>query len=330
MTIRPYIYGTNADSGTGTHATVNTGSDIVTGVGLTAFTGISFADWFSMGGVAVPVLEITDDSHLKLAYVWPGGNIVAGAYTISAGIDPTDARRYGWFVANYYQRLQSIPTDTVAFRDQAIAAAADSAASAVTSANSATLSQAWANTAYNTNVPGAAGGSRSSLHYSVIASQQATAATTNGAAQVSLAAAQVVLATAQVAIAQAWASAPPNTDVTAFGTRSSLHYANAALIIYNNAVNLQTTVQGYVTVTSQNVQLSADWAQKAVGLDVNGVGTRSSYHWSTIAQSYSNSASSFASNSAASAAAAAASALVLGSPDYGLITAAPTDFVDYG
>jgi len=331
MTARPYLYGTNVTgAGGGTHATVTTGSNLVTGTGGTVFTGIAFADWFSMGGVSVPVLEIVDDTHLHLAYNWPGGNITAGDFTISAGIDSTDARRYGWLVAQYYQRLANLPADTASYRDQAVAAAAAAATSSTSAASYATLASAWASTAYNTDVPGASAGSRSSLHYSVVAANAASLATTNGAAQVALAAAQVTAAAGQVALAQAWASTSFNTDVTTPGTRSAFHWATAAQNTYNATVNLQTGVQNNLAASGVNVQLSADWAQKPVGQDVNGVGTRSSYHWSTISQGYSNTASAFATNAAASATTAASYAAALQNPDYGQITAIPSDFFDYG
>jgi hypothetical protein len=331
MTARPYLYGTNiTGAGLSTTATVTTGSNLVTGVGSPVWTGISFADWFSMGGVSVPILEIVDDTHLHLAYNWPGGNITAGAYTVSAGIDSTDARRYGWYVAQYYQRLANLPADTQSFRDQAVAAAAASATSATASAASATLSSAWSSTAFNTDVPGASVGSRSALHYSVVAGNNATLASTNGAAQVTLAAAQVTLATAQVAIAQLWSSQSAGADVTTPGTRSAFHWSNQANITYNNTVGVQTTIQGYLSTVTANVQLSADWAQKPVGQDVNGVGTRSSLHWSSQAQTYASNSASSASAAASSASAAANSALILGNPDYGLITVVAGSNVDYG
>lgn len=331
MTARPYLYGTNVTgAGLGTHATVTTGSNLVTGVGTPAWTGISFADWFSMGGVSVPVLEIVDDTHLHLAYNWPGGNITGGDYSINAGIDSTDARRYGWYVAQYYQRLANLPADTQSFRDQAVAAASAAATSASASAASATLSSAWASTAFNTDVPGATPGSRSSLHYSVVSANNATLASSNGAAQVTLAANQVTLAVAQVAIAQLWSSQAVDTDVTSFGSRSAFHWASKANTTYNAVLVAQTTMQGYLTTSAQNVQLAADWAQKPVGQDVNGIGTRSALHWSTQSQNSATASAASAGAAASSAGAAAASAAILGNPDYGLITVAAGSSVDYG
>lgn len=332
MTARPYLYGTNAPGGAGSHASVTNGSDIVTGTGGPVWTSIAFGDFFSLGGMVVPILQIVDDTHLQLAYAWPGATASGQAYTISAGIADTDARRYGWTVQAYYQRLASLPTDTQAFRDQAAASATAAAASQTAAGASATLSQGWASTAHNVDVPGASVGSRSSLHWSVEAQAYATQASSNGAAQVALAA-------AQVAIASSWASAPLNTDVTgaAPGSRSALHYSATALAtynltvgVYNQTLTVQSTVQGTVATVAAYAQLAADWAQKAVGADVNGAGTRSSYHWSTISQGFSNNASAFATNAAASAASAAANAALLASPDFGSITSAPSSTADWG
>lgn len=386
MTVRPYIYGTALN---GSMASVANGSDIVTGAVIaghaTAWTGISFGDYFSVRGLMVPILQIVDDSHLQLAYVWPGtSSSIPEAYAITAGIDPTDARRFGWLVSQYYLNLQQIPADTQQFRDQAAASAAASAASAVTAQNYSTLSQGWSSTAKNVDVPGATAGSRSALHYSAIAADNAALASSNGAAQVALAAAQVTLAAAwastpyavqvpgapagsfsalswatqaqgyanvatsngaaqvalaaaQVVIAQKWSSNPDGADVTTPGTRSAMHWADAAQITYNNTVGVfnqtagvLTQVQGGIATAASYAQLAADWAQKGDGLDVNGAGTRSAKAWANAAASSASAGQGFRDSAQGYAASAAASAAILANPDFGSITSSVTVNADYG
>lgn len=341
-TPRPYIY----QDGT---ITATNGSPDVVGVS-TAFTAVDYADTLWIGGVGVPILEVIDDTHLTLAFNWPGTTALGTAdYAITAGISATDPRRYGWLVAQAFTALEQIPADATAARDAAVAAADDANTYKTAAQDAAALASAWASTAFNTDVPGASPGSRSALHYSTVASNYAsTAGTSAGAAATSAqlsndwankaqdtdvttpgsrsamhwsltAAANVATATAAaVALAAAWASQPAGQDVAgaAAGSRSALHYSTAAATSAS-------------TATTQ-AALAADWSSKGIGLDVTTPGTRSALHWSNSASNYATAASSSAAAAASSAAAAEASAVLLANPDFGFITDGATDFQDFG
>jgi hypothetical protein len=64
-------------------ASVVTGSPTVTGTGTGWFLALVTGGVFSLAGLAVPILEVTDDTTLTLAYNWPGDTLAAQPYAIS-------------------------------------------------------------------------------------------------------------------------------------------------------------------------------------------------------------------------------------------------------
>lgn len=66
---------------TGT-VTVTNGSAAVVGVGTAWAVSLVTGGLFTRLGVAIPILSVTDDTHLTLAYPWPGATAAAAAYAI--------------------------------------------------------------------------------------------------------------------------------------------------------------------------------------------------------------------------------------------------------
>lgn len=98
---------------TGT-VTVAAGGTAVTGAGTLWSTVIQPGDSFEAGGRAVRVLAVIDDTHLTLAYGWPGTALAASAYLIAY---TAPARTTGTYVAERLRELierQRILDDGVA------------------------------------------------------------------------------------------------------------------------------------------------------------------------------------------------------------------------
>lgn len=86
---------------TGT-VTVAAGGTAVTGAGTLWSTVIQPGDSFEAGGRAVRVLAVIDDTHLTLAYGWPGTALAASAYLIAY---TAPARTTGTYVADRLREL---------------------------------------------------------------------------------------------------------------------------------------------------------------------------------------------------------------------------------
>lgn len=67
---------------TGTVSVTN-GNAVVTGTGTAWALGLVAGGMFTRLGVAVPILSVTDDTHLTLAYAWPGATAAGAAYAIA-------------------------------------------------------------------------------------------------------------------------------------------------------------------------------------------------------------------------------------------------------
>lgn len=86
---------------TGT-VTVAAGGTAVTGVGTLWSSVIQSGDSFEAGGRAVRVLAVIDDTHLTLAYGWPGTALATAAYLIAY---TAPARTTGTYVAERLREL---------------------------------------------------------------------------------------------------------------------------------------------------------------------------------------------------------------------------------
>lgn len=74
---------------TGT-ASVSAGNTAVTGVGTTWLTsGIQAGDVFWANGLSCRILSVTDNTHLVLAYPWPGSTLSVGTYEVRFVPDAT-------------------------------------------------------------------------------------------------------------------------------------------------------------------------------------------------------------------------------------------------
>ncbi|RWP88368.1 MAG: hypothetical protein EOR12_16790 [Mesorhizobium sp.] len=62
--------------------TVTNGSAAVVGAGTAWAVSLVTGGLFTRLGVAIPILSVTDDTHLTLAYPWPGATAAAAAYAI--------------------------------------------------------------------------------------------------------------------------------------------------------------------------------------------------------------------------------------------------------
>lgn len=67
---------------TGTVSVTN-GNAVVTGTGTAWVLALVAGGMFTRLGVAVPILSVTDDTNLTLAYPWPGATAAAAAYAIA-------------------------------------------------------------------------------------------------------------------------------------------------------------------------------------------------------------------------------------------------------
>lgn len=88
---------------------VSNGSAAVTG-NLTGWVvALVSGGMFSCRGLAVPILSVEDDTHLTLAYPWPGGTAVDAPYAIAR--DTSEAVRAAWTndrLATIIQRLSLV------------------------------------------------------------------------------------------------------------------------------------------------------------------------------------------------------------------------------
>ncbi|MBZ9698825.1 hypothetical protein [Mesorhizobium sp. CO1-1-9] len=66
---------------TGT-VSVSNGSAVVTGSGTAWAVGLVTGGMLSSAGVSIPIASVTDDTHLTLAYAWPGTTATGAAYAI--------------------------------------------------------------------------------------------------------------------------------------------------------------------------------------------------------------------------------------------------------
>ncbi|TPK18051.1 hypothetical protein [Mesorhizobium sp. B2-5-7] len=86
---------------TGT-VTVSNGSAVVTGSGTAWAIGLVTGGMLSSEGVSIPIASVTDDTHLTLAYVWPGTTAAGAAYAIQR--DNSDAAS----VVDLYDKLSRV------------------------------------------------------------------------------------------------------------------------------------------------------------------------------------------------------------------------------
>ncbi len=100
--------------GTGT-ITVSANATAVTGASTLWSTTVLPGDTLEAGGRAVRVLAVTDDTHLTLAYGWPGSNLAGSAYMI---VFNSPDRNSGTYVAERVRELierQRILADGASF-----------------------------------------------------------------------------------------------------------------------------------------------------------------------------------------------------------------------
>ncbi|HLL28595.1 MAG TPA: DUF2793 domain-containing protein [Xanthobacteraceae bacterium] len=73
---------------------VTSGNTAVTGVGTLWSLALVAGDSFESGGIRVTIKTVTDDTHLVLAYGWPGSNLSGASYVVreDSGLrhDPTE------------------------------------------------------------------------------------------------------------------------------------------------------------------------------------------------------------------------------------------------
>lgn len=86
---------------TGT-VTVSAGGAAVTGTGTLWTAALLPGDAFEAGGRSVRILDVVDDTHLTLAYGWPGAAIAAGAYLV---VFNAPSRSTGTYVAERLREL---------------------------------------------------------------------------------------------------------------------------------------------------------------------------------------------------------------------------------
>lgn len=82
--------------------TVAAGGTAVTGAGTLWATPIMPGDTLEAGGLAVRILDVVDDTHLTLAYGWPGGALAGAAYII---VFNSPSRNSGTYVAERAREL---------------------------------------------------------------------------------------------------------------------------------------------------------------------------------------------------------------------------------
>ncbi|HEV2552706.1 MAG TPA: hypothetical protein VGV17_02965 [Bosea sp. (in: a-proteobacteria)] len=292
--------------------TVENGSATVTGApnvldgSATVWTSAAQAgDSIAIGATRHYILEIVSDTELTLTEPWSGADATDSGYTGARAPWHLSDRSLGYKFSRFLESDATSSATATAAAAEAVAARGDAIAAR-------DLAQAWASRPANTDVTTT--GTRSALHYSLLASTSATAADTARAAAVTAQNAAAASATR----AADWAEKADNTDVTTAGTRSAKHHAGAAAGSATAAASSATAASGSKDAALISQGLAQEWAEKAPGAAITGTTTgRSAKHYAQ----------------AAADSAAAAAALVFGATnliDYGLITDLPEDFADYG